>query len=415
MNAQIITIGDELLIGQVVDTNSAYMASQLTAINFKIRQILSVSDNSEAIKTAVTESTKQTELTVISGGLGPTKDDITKKALCELFNTSLIFSDEVFENVELFLKKRRVKMNVLNRQQALVPKDAQILTNRQGTAPGLWFEKDGRVVICLPGVPFEMKGIFEQEVIPALKNFFKLPVIIYKTYLLTGIPESQLAVLLADWEDNLPDHFSLAYLPSPGLLKLRVGLSGENRINLEKQLNEQEAILVPLITDFLFGFDKDTLASVVGEILKSHKLTMATAESCTGGNIAHQITLTPGSSEWYMGSVVAYSNQVKTSLLEVAPELIEKNGAVSSQVAEAMALGIQKQTGADFTVATTGIAGPDGGTPDKPVGTIWIAVATPNKILSKKFTFGNEREINISRFSMAALNLLRVELLNYFN
>lgn len=410
MQAHIITIGNELLIGQVIDTNSAYMASQLTALNFKVDQIISVSDTEKAISKAIKTSLAEAQLIVISGGLGPTRDDITKTTLCKLFDTNLVFSEEVFANVQFFLEKRKVPLNELNRQQALVPANAKILTNRFGTAPGLWFEQNGKVVVCLPGVPFEMKGIFEQELIPQLKVHFNLPALLFKTYLLTGIAESILAERIADWEDQLPQNATLAYLPSPGLIRLRVGLSGNDHVLLEKQLKELEKGLMPLIEEFLFGYNNDTMASVIGQLLVKNKNTMAVAESCTGGNIAHLITLTPGSSDWFAGGVVSYSNQVKSDVLYVDEKLISQFGAVSSEVAKAMAIGVRKATGADFSVSTTGIAGPDGGLPEKPVGTVWIAVSYDEKVIARKFNFGSEREINIARFSMAAMNFLRTEL-----
>jgi nicotinamide-nucleotide amidase len=405
MKVEIITIGDEILIGQVVDTNSAWMAEQLNLAGIEVFQITSVHDRREHILSALKDAGQRVDAVLITGGLGPTKDDITKDTLCEFFGTSLVFHQPTFDSIQRRFGKTPV--NKLNRDQALVPATCTVIPNRNGTAPGLWFEKDNTLFVSMPGVPFEMILMMETEIIPRLRATGKTVPILHKTILTWGIAESVLAERLTGWEDHLPSEIRVAYLPGPMGLKLRLSLSGNEPLVMQAKLDKAIDDLMSLIRDCFFGFDGETLARVVGNLLTERKCTLSVAESCTGGNIAHLITLTPGSSGWFTGSVTAYSNTVKTDFLKVSPESLSENGAVSRQTATEMALGVKKLLRTDYSIATTGIAGPDGGTPEKPVGTIWIAIAGPAKFICEKFVFGNDRERFIQRSSQTALQMLR--------
>ncbi|MDA3892640.1 MAG: competence/damage-inducible protein A [Salinivirgaceae bacterium] len=411
MKAKIITIGDEILIGQIVDSNSAWIASELTKLGFFVTSILSISDNSIQIKDTIKSSLLDNELIILTGGLGPTKDDITKNTLCELFNSTLVFNNDVYADVEAFLIQRGANMNRLNKDQALFPKDATLLRNRQGTAPGIWFEKDNKVVISLPGVPWEMRGIYKDEIEFRLKKQFNLPENYYQTIMISGIGESPLALKLENWENNLPDCIKVAYLPSLGLMRLRLGIL-EKTAKISKEIVEKEVEkLHIIISKYIISDTEASLQEIVFKALHNSNKTLSTAESCTGGSIAQMITEIPGSSKIFKGSIVAYANETKTNLLGVNPSLIEQFGAVSQLVVEQMAEGAKKALNTDYSVATSGIAGPDGGTDEKPVGLVWISVSGPNGTVSEKFLFGKEREINIKRSAIAALNMLRQVLL----
>jgi nicotinamide-nucleotide amidase len=412
MKAQIITIGDEILIGQIVDTNSAWIATELTKLGFQVQTMLSVSDEAHEIELAVETALQSVNLIIVTGGLGPTKDDITKTTLSRLFQMPLAFKQEVYDDVVSFIERRGGKMNPLNRDQALFPEGAKWLKNRQGTAPGMWFETSGSVVISLPGVPSEMKGIMMDEVIPALKNHFPLPSTIYQTLMLTGIAESHLALKIEDWENNLPKGMKLAYLPSPGIIRLRLGFTSDNPAKAQEIIQQEIEKVKPIIVKFLFSETEQSLELTLVNLLKNNAKTISIAESCTGGNLSHLITSIPGSSSVFKGSVVAYSNEIKTRVLGVDSVVLDTYGAVSGQVVEQMAQGTLRLMESDFSIATSGIAGPDGGSVEKPVGMVWIAIATKNQVLSKKFQFGTERSINITRSSLAALNWLREVLLH---
>ncbi len=412
MKAQIVTIGDEILIGQIVDTNSTWLAVELTALGFSVSSILSIHDSESDIKQAVSNSLKNNDLIIITGGLGPTKDDITKATLCELFNTELEFNNTVYNDVIDFLKHRSVGMNKLNKDQALFPKAATLLRNKQGTAPGMWFEKERSVVISLPGVPREMKGIFTQEIKSRLISYFKLPENYYQTVMITGLAEAQLAILIEQWERELPENIKLAYLPSPGVIRLRLGIIAEKNIEESKKtLQKQIEKLHKIIPDNIFSDYEVSLQEIIGKLLVDNNKTLSTAESCTGGTIAQLITSISGSSQYFKGSIVAYANETKINVLKVDADDIDKYGAVSRQVVEQMAQGAVKVLNTDYAIATSGVAGPTGGTDEKPVGTVWIAVADNKNIYSEKFVFGKNREINIKRSSIAALNFLRKILL----
>ena len=409
MLAEIITIGDELLIGQVIDTNSAWMAEQLNMVGIRVHQITSISDNEEHILTTLKEASGRAQLILITGGLGPTKDDITKHTLCKYFDTTLVFSEDTYKNVERLFAARGVAVTELNRLQAMVPANCQVIPNPNGTAPCMWFEKEGCIYVSMPGVPFEMKAIMEEEIIPRLLHKLN-QVIIHRTILTEGIGESMLASIIESWEDSLPSFIKLAYLPQPGIVRLRLTAYGTNRTELQDAINKAEKELYPYAGKYIFGFDDDTMESVIGRLLRNKGMTLSTAESCTGGNIAQLITSIAGSSDYFKGSVVAYANEIKEEFLGVHHQVLVEHGAVSEQTVIAMAEGIRKRFSTDYSIAVSGIAGPTGGTEEKPVGTTWIAVATPTETIARKFLFGDHRGRNIRKASVAALNMLRSKL-----
>ncbi len=411
MKAEIITIGDEILIGQIVDTNSAWMGQQLNLLGIEVFQVTSVHDDHRHILQALANAEKNADLVLITGGLGPTKDDITKNVLCEYFETDLIYFPEVFEHVQSLLSSRNVVVNKLNQDQALLPANCTVLHNSAGTASGMWFEKDNTIFISMPGVPFEMEAIMTEEVFPRLIKLGIAQSIVHKTALTVGLPESMLAETIEKWENALPDFIKLAYLPSPLMVKLRLSAYGTDSSRLEAEIKKQVNELMTIIPENIFGFDDDNLALVIGRTLIELSKTLAVAESCTGGNIAHSITLNPGSSAYFKGGVIAYSNEIKNQILAVPSEMIDAHGAVSKQVAESMAVGTRELFSTDYSIATTGIAGPDGGSEEKPVGTVWIAVAGSSGVVSRKYTFKHNRERNIIRSTQTALDLLRTFIL----
>ena len=412
MKAEIITIGDEILIGQIVDTNSAWMGQQLNFLGIEVYQVTSVHDNHEHILKAFAEAEQNADLVLITGGLGPTKDDITKKCLCEYFNTELVFHPEVLEHVRSLLSSRNVTINQLNQDQALLPANCDVLHNSAGTASGMWFERNNTIFVSMPGVPFEMEAIMTEEVFPRLVKLGITQSIVHKTILTIGLPESMLAEKIEKWEDALPGFIKLAYLPSPMMVRLRLSAYGTEQSALEAEIDQQVKSLLTIIPESVFGFDDDNLGIVLGQMLVESGKTLSLAESCTGGNIAHFITSNAGSSDYFKGGVVAYSNEIKNRLLEVPVETLESFGAVSQEVAEAMATGAQKALKTDYSVATTGIAGPDGGSDEKPVGTVWIAVSGSSGVISKKYIFKHNRERNIIRTTHTALNMLRTFIIN---
>jgi nicotinamide-nucleotide amidase len=411
MLAEIITIGEEILIGQVIDTNSAFIAGELNKIGVRVGQITSISDDREQIITTLGEASKRARLIIITGGLGPTSDDITKQTLTEYFNAKLVLNSSVLDHIQNLLTARGVEISERNIKQAELPDKCKLLHNAVGTAQGMWFEKDECIFISLPGVPFEMKAIITEYVIPGIRDRFKLPVIRHETILTHGMAESSLATKIEPWEKKLPVSVKLAYLPSPGILRLRLSATGTNPAKVSRQLEEEFASLKLLIGDQIFGYNNDTIEQVVGELLKQKNLSLSVAESCTGGKIAELVTAVPGCSEYFYGSVVAYSNESKCTLLGVKPDSIDSHGAVSKQVVEEMAQGVRSRFQTDISVATTGIAGPSGGTREKPLGTTWIAVSTAKSTVSSKFNFGEHRGRNIQKAAIAALFMLRMELL----
>jgi nicotinamide-nucleotide amidase len=411
MKAAIITIGDELLIGQTLDTNSAWMGAELSKSGFDVNKITSVHDRKEDILYALNEAAGKTDVVLITGGLGPTSDDITKPILCEFFNTHLVLNTEVLSMIEEMMKYRNFPMNEKNRQQAEVPESCRVLKNAAGTAPGMWFEKEGTIYVSMPGVPHEMKYLMTDLVLPELNKRFTSQVIIHRNIMTYGTFESKLAEILTGFESGLPENIKLAYLPASGIIKLRLTGTGEDKAVLSGIINDQVIKLYETIPEFIYGEDEESLEMVIGKLLISKNKTVSTAESCTGGEIAHMITSVAGSSAYYKGSVIAYSNLIKTQLLGVQDYIITKYGAVSENTAKEMAVGVRSLLNTDFALATTGIAGPDGGTETKPVGTIWIAVASESGTVSEKRIFGNDRSTNIKRFSLAALNLLRKQII----
>lgn len=408
MNAALLTIGEEILIGQIIDTNSAWLGNELSLIGISVRNITSISDSSDDIKDAISQLLGKYDIVISTGGLGPTSDDITKNILCEYFNSELVLHEPTLELIRQIFTKRGLPLTELNAKQAEVPLVCEILLNPLGTAPGMWFKPNGKIFISLPGVPFEMKAIMEQTVLPRLKAMVGSRVIIHKTIHTFGLPESFLAQMLEQWELELPRDIKVAYLPSPTSIRLRLTSSGANRDIIERNIQEQINKLYTIIPDYIFGYDKDTMAEVVGHLLRERKETLTLAESCTGGTIAHLVTQVSGSSSYFLGGIVAYSNEVKINELRVPKELIEQFGAVSQQVVEAMAIGVRKKFMSDFSIATSGIAGPTGATTGKPVGTVWVAVTSRNKTVSQSFNFGSDRERNILRSSVTALNMLRL-------
>jgi nicotinamide-nucleotide amidase len=411
MQVEIITIGDELLIGQVVDTNSAWMGEQLNLIGLRVVQITSISDQREHILKALEEAAGRAEIILITGGLGPTSDDITKPTLCEYFNSPLVFHPEVLEEVERMFASRGMPVTGVNRKQAEVPASATVMTNHNGTAPGMWFEKDGKIYVSMPGVPFEMKGIMTDYVLPALTKRFTNQAIYHKTVLTQGMGESSVAARIEEWEKALPGNIKFAYLPQPGMVRLRLTGIGSDFEVLKKQVDEVAQKLIPLIGELIYGYNDDKLEIIIGQLLKAKKATLSTAESCTGGYVAHLITAIPGSSDYYYGSIVAYHNNIKQTLLGVKKTVLQDFGAVSREVVIAMAEGARKTLGTDYAIATSGIAGPDGGTPEKPVGTVWIAVASPTGTEAKLLHLGPNRQRTINMAAFNVLNMLRKELL----
>jgi len=410
MKTELISIGDELLIGQVINTNASWMAQQLNRIGMDVIQITVTSDDNQSIVTTLSEAAQRADIILITGGLGPTNDDITKQTLCDYFNTRLIFNEEAYQNVQTIFKLRGFKVTEVNRKQAEVPENCTIIPNPNGTAPGMWFEKDDKIYVSMPGVPFEMKPMMSDFVIPKLALRFSSDAIIHKTILTQGMGESFLAEKIKHWEDALPPHIKLAYLPQPGIVRLRLSARGNDKQQLQKEMAQHVHQLKFLISDLIYGYDEDTLEEIVGKLLKEKGLTLATAESCTGGYIAHRITSIAGSSAYFKGAVVAYANEIKENILKVNHETLMKFGAVSEQTVSEMAENARQLLNSNYAIATSGIAGPDGGTTEKPVGTIWIAVATPAHTIVQQFHFGDERNRNIVRATATAFNMLRKEL-----
>jgi len=410
MKASILTIGDEILIGQIVDINSAWIGAESNKIGLSINQILSISDTNEAIIASIEYLHLTSDIIFVTGGLGPTNDDVTKHCLSEYYGSEMHIHEEALKNVEDFLRKRNAELNENNRNQALFPDKADFIPNLQGTASGMWFEKEGKVVISMPGVPHEMKAMMSNWVFPKIQQRYKLPFIHHKVVHTTGIPEAKLAEILTEWEAGLDKRIALAYLPSPGLNKLRLSITGENKEEIKHAVDDEINKLYNIIPDNIIGFDEETVSSAVGRMLKAKKQTLAVAESCTSGSLAAEIASIPGCSDYFKGSAVTYANEAKIGILGVSADAIEDHGAVSQQVVEQMALGAMKKYNTDYAIATSGVAGPGGGTDEKPVGTVWIALAGGGKLVSQKFTFGSDRLRNIQRSVMAGLEMLRQEL-----
>ena len=410
VNASIITIGDELLIGQTIDTNSAWIGQELNKIGVWLKRRVAVGDVWDDIWNALDAESKESDIIIITGGLGPTADDITKPLLCKYFGGKLIVNEDVLKHVKYLFDKvyrRPGPMLERNLKQAEVPDVCTVLHNARGTAPGMWFEKDGKIYVSLPGVPHEMKGLMINEVLPRIPKYFELPFIIHRTAFTMGTGESMIAEKIKDFETGLPEHIRLAYLPGYGMVKLRLTARGDDKEKMEKELDEKFFVLIELVNEWLVTDKDENLATVVTRILKEKNKTIGTAESCTGGYIAHLITSNPGSSVGYKGSIISYANDVKEKILGVSDKTLRTVGAVSEETVIQMVKGAIEKLNVDFAVATSGIMGPDGGTDEKPVGTVWIAAGNKGKVQTAKLAFRFDRERNIEMTSHTALNFLR--------
>lgn len=402
---EIINIGDELLIGQVVNTNAADMAKMLNKAGFDVRKTSVIGDEAEIIRSSLQSAMQRAAVVLVTGGLGPTKDDITKKVLAEEFDSSLIMNEQVRVHVERYFASKGLPFTPTNAEQALVPDKCRVVFNSVGTAPGMCFEKNGKLVFSMPGVPFEMRTMMP-EVIEIMKQHFKSEAVEYKTLLVSGIGESFLSDKLEGFEANLPRGISLAYLPKGGTIRLRLTAKGADRNKVADMLDKQTELLLASVKDYFMGFECDNLAETLGERLSENGKTVATAESCTGGNIAHLITLVAGSSRYYKGSVVSYANEVKEKVLGVRAGDLQQYGAVSEEVVKQMAEGVKRLLKTDYAIATSGIAGPSGGSDEKPVGTVWIAVAGERGCVAEKFLFNTTRDNFIERTSNQAILML---------
>ena len=410
----IVNIGDELLIGQVVNTNASYMASRFNTIGLGVNEFRVISDHEDAIRKTIEDGFEKTDCLVFSGGLGPTKDDLTKQVICDYFGTELIEDSQALALITKILGERGMEVSESNRAQALVPANSTVLPNHNGTAQGIWIERDGKLLIALPGVPFEMKRMMEEEVLPRMVERSKTEhFIIHSVVQMTDIAESTLSDLLSSWEDALPAHIKLAYLPRPGIVRLRLTGQGNDKGLLEKEIQNEVDKLTAIAGKYIWSYEDNQLEEVVGNLLRKRHKTLALAESCTGGKIAHLITSVAGSSHYFRGSMVAYSNEIKREILNVREQNIKKHGAVSESVVSDMAINTMDLFDSDYCIATSGIAGPDGGSDEKPVGTVWIAVASNTRLTTRLFHFGSVggREHIIQRAAIAALNMLRVDLM----
>jgi len=411
--AAIITIGDELLIGQVIDTNSAWIAQELNKIGIWLKRRVAVGDVRDEIWSALDEELAKTDIILITGGLGPTADDITKPVLAEYFGGKLVTDEGALANVNnIFLKVLKRPMLETNLKQAEVPDNCIVIQNANGTAPGMWFEKNGKVVVSMPGVPHEMKAMMTNSILPKLQQQFPLQQIAHRTMLVAGIGESFLAERIKDFESSLPSHFKLAYLPHYGLVRLRLTAKGEDKDSLEKELDELQAKLRPLIQDVLVAEQDISMETVLGSLLNDKKKTVATAESCTGGYISHLLTANPNSSSFFTGSVVCYDKKIKSTVLKVDEKVLEEKGTVCQEVAEQLVRGIIELVGSDYAISVTGLMGPDNGGEDKPVGTVWIGVGNKDKVETQEFHFRFDRRRNIEMTAIAAMNKMRLFILN---
>ena len=411
IKAEIITIGDEILYGQTLDTNSHTISGLLTAINIDVTYQSTIGDDEKTILKSLSEAGNRSDIIIITGGLGPTNDDLTKPTLCKYFGVGLSFHKKIYDHLESLFSKIGKELTSLNKNQAYLPNNCTIIPNGLGTAPGMWFEEKKRIIISVPGVPYEMKVMMKEFIIPKLNERYNRDVIRHKMVKTVGIAESKLAELIKDWEKSLPSGQKLAYLPSLGRVKLRITANGKDSAAVEEDIERSISKLVPLIDKYILGYDDDELESVIGKMLVNKKSTMATAESCTGGRVASSITSIPGSSQYFLGSIIAYSNDSKTNLLDVPHSTIEKCGAVSEEVVRIMATNVRQKLNSSIGLAISGGAGPGGGSNEKPVGTVWIAYSDGDKTIAKKMQFAKDRSLNIHLATIAVLNLLRKELL----
>jgi nicotinamide-nucleotide amidase len=413
MKATIITIGDEILIGQIVDTNSGFIAKSLDRIGVEITEMISISDDKNHILNTFAKLQNKVDVVIVTGGLGPTKDDVTKKTFCEYFDDELVVNPEVLAHVTQLIEgyfKRPITQ--MNKDQALVPSTCTILHNQVGTAPGMWMKKENTVFISLPGVPYEMKYLVEEEIIPKIVREYQRPYIIHKTILTYGLGESLVAERIEDWENNLPEFIKLAYLPNPGRVRLRLTARGSDKEQLEKAIEENVKSLDAIIHDIIVGYEEnETIETVIGKLLSKQNKTISTAESFTGGKVASLLSAVPGASAYFKGSVVSYATETKINVLGVSEELIGEYSVVSAQVASAMALNVKKLLNTDYAIATTGNAGPSKGDSDAEIGAVFIALATPNGVIVEEFNFGQPREKVIDRATVKSLEILQKEIL----
>ncbi|MHB1922592.1 MAG: CinA family nicotinamide mononucleotide deamidase-related protein [Chitinophagaceae bacterium] len=405
--ASIITIGDELLIGQTQDSNSSWMARELNSIGISLKRRVAIGDDRNAILSALGQESAEAQIILLTGGLGPTNDDITKKILCEYFNTQLVLDDQTLRRINEIFQKRGLRILESNLQQAMLPENCTILPNQFGTAPGMWFEKEGKIFISMPGVPDEMKGIMKEVVLPRLKQQFSSGCIIHKTLLTSGLGESFVAERLKEFEHDLPGEIKLAYLPHFNLLKLRLSTQGENQPRLVNLINSQFEVLQSLLGDILIAAEDISLEEILGKLLTLKGATMGAAESCTGGYLSHRITSVPGSSDYFKGTLVCYSDDIKKRILMVEEKTLQRFGAVSEETVRAMAKGALQLLQTDYILAVSGIMGPGGGSVEKPVGTVWMAAGNKDEILSRSFLARYDRQRNIEITAIQALNFLR--------
>ena len=410
IKAEILTIGDEILYGQITDTNSQWMGTELSNIGVKVVRKTTVGDEEGEVLTALSEAEQRADIILITGGLGPTSDDLTKPCLCKYFNCGLKMNEEALAEVTEFFKSRGRELTEVNRQQAMLPEACEKVTNPIGTAPGMWFSKGKKVFVSMPGVPHEMKKMMSNIILPRLKKEFQTPFIHHKIIRTVGIGESFLSDKISAWEKSLPAHVKLAYLPSLGEVKLRLTSSGKSESDLMAESQDLIEKLKPLAGEYIFGYDTDPLEVVIGNTLREKKLTISVAESCTGGYLSHLITSVPGSSEYFLGSMIPYAYEIKMRQLGVKPETLEKYGAVSEPTISEMASVVRARFTTDIGVATSGIAGPGGATPEKPVGMVWIAYSDKHQTVTKKLQLSKDRMINIRMASVAVLNLIRLSL-----
>ncbi len=410
INAELLTIGDEILYGQIVDTNSQWMSVELSNIGVKVIRKTTVGDQEDEILAAFAEAEKRADIILITGGLGPTSDDLTKPCLVKYFNCELKMNEEALAEVTEFFKSRGRELTEINRQQAALPSCCEKITNKMGTAPGMWFHRNGKVFVSMPGVPHEMKRMMTDIILPKLTETFHAPTIVHKVIRTVGIGESFLADKISSWEKSLPAHIKLAYLPNLGEVKLRLSGIGSSKEKLAEEIEVLTQQLKPIAGEYIFGYGEDPLEVVLGRTLKEKKLTLSVAESCTGGYLSHLITSVPGSSEYFLGSMIPYAYEIKMSQLGVKPETLEKYGAVSEPTISEMANVVRARFHTDIGVATSGIAGPGGATPEKPVGTVWIAYSDKHQTVTRKLQLSKDRMINIRMASVAVLNLIRLSL-----
>ncbi len=408
--AAIISIGDEILFGQTLDTNAHWISGELDTLGIRVFKRYSIGDTKEEILKTLKQAEEEADIVLITGGLGPTSDDLTKPCLVEYFNTHLVRNEEMLKNIQTLFAARGREMTKLNEAQADMPANSEAVLNAVGTAPGMWFERNGKVVVSMPGVPYEMRRMMSTTILPKLKEKYVNGVLCHRIVRTVGIPESKLADLIKDWEDGLPVHIKLAYLPTLGTVKLRLTAQGTDEKQLLDHMQEEINKVLPLVEKYVYGFDEEEIEEAIGNMLQEQNKTLSVAESCTGGFLAHKITSVPGSSNWFQGAMVPYSNAIKNAQLDVPKSILEEHGAVSEPVVQLLAKNVRTKFNTDVGISISGIAGPSGGSEEKPVGTVWICYSDEKKTVSKKFNFTKDRMLNIQFTSIAALNMIRINL-----